>query len=138
MLAQDTIRTMILSHPDVRGHANGALVRCIEACGACAQACISCADACLGEERVTQLRQCIRVDLDCADVCTATAAFAIRRTGANEAVVHAMLETCALACRTCAEECERHSRHHVHCRVCAEACRQCEQACREAMRTVAH
>jgi hypothetical protein len=31
-----------------------------------------CADACLGEEKVEMLRRCIRLNLDCADVCNAT------------------------------------------------------------------
>ncbi|MBK5962050.1 four-helix bundle copper-binding protein [Rhodoplanes elegans] len=138
MHAEETIREMIRSHPDVRGTANDALVRCIEACWACAQACTACADACLGEDMVDQLRQCIRLDLDCADVCLATGALASRRTGANEAVLASQLGTCALACSACAAECERHAGHHAHCRVCAEACRACERACNDAVRTVAH
>jgi hypothetical protein len=47
-----------------------------------------------------------------------------------------MLETCALACRLCGEECERHAGKHEHCRICAESCRRCEQACREAIRSM--
>ncbi|CAL8981903.1 putative cysteine-rich protein YhjQ [Rhodoplanes serenus] len=134
MLAHDIIST----HPDVRGNTNDALIHCIEECYSCAQACTACADACLGEQDVNRLRQCIRLNLDCADICAATGAIASRRTGSNEAVMHAMLEACALACRQCGEECRRHAEHHEHCKVCAEACRRCEDACREAMRTVAH
>lgn len=67
-------REMIRSHPDVKGNMSEALVRCIEECYACAQACTACADACLAEAMVDQLRQCIRLDLDCADVCAATGA----------------------------------------------------------------
>jgi hypothetical protein len=47
-----------------------------------------------------------------------------------------LLEVCAAACRTCAEECERHAGHHEHCRICAEACRRCERACAEAARSI--
>ena len=36
---------------------------------------------------VEQLRQCIRLNLDCADVCAATGAVASRRTGSNESVI---------------------------------------------------
>jgi hypothetical protein len=127
---------MISTHPQVRGNTNDALIRCIEECYSCAQACTSCADACAGEPMVQQLAQCIRLDLDCANVCAATSSVATRRTGSNEAVIRRMLEACAAACRLCAEECERHAGMHEHCRICAEACRRCEQACKEAFRSM--
>lgn len=131
-----SIETMISSHPHVRGNANQALIAAIEECLACAQTCAICADACLGEPMVADLTQCIRLDLDCADLCFATARIAARRTGSNEIVIRASLEACAQACRLCAEECETHAGHHDHCRLCAEACRRCEQACRSAAATV--
>jgi hypothetical protein len=127
---------MISTHPDVRGNYNATLVRCIDECFACAQTCIACADACVAEAMVDQLRQCIRLDMDCADLCNATGALASRRTGSNEPVLRATLEVCALACARCAEECERHASKHEHCRICAETCRSCEDACRVAMRSV--
>lgn len=128
---------MIGSHPHVKGDANDALIRCVEECYACAQACASCADACLGEQMVQQLTQCIRLDLDCADVCIATGSVATRRTGSNEQVIRQMLMACETACRLCAEECEGHAGHHEHCRICAESCRRCEKACQEASRSMA-
>jgi hypothetical protein len=85
---------------------------------------------------VADLRQCIRLDLDCADLCRATGSVASRRTGTNDEVVRRLIEACAEACRLCAEECETHASHHEHCRVCAETCRQCESACREAAITI--
>jgi hypothetical protein len=45
------------------------LARCVQACVVCALTCTSCADACLAEEDVHQLVRCIRLNLDCADVC---------------------------------------------------------------------
>ncbi|PZR46774.1 MAG: four-helix bundle copper-binding protein, partial [Stutzerimonas stutzeri] len=63
------MQEMIATHPDVKGNTNDALIRCIEECYSCAQICTSCADACLAEEMVAQLRQCIRLNLDCADIC---------------------------------------------------------------------
>jgi hypothetical protein len=129
-------RQMIGTHPDVRGSVSEALVRCIEECYACAQACTGCADACLAEDMAQQLKQCIRLNLDCADVCAATGSLASRRTGSNQDVLRRMLEVCAAACRACGEECARHANQHEHCRICADACRRCEQACQEAMRDV--
>jgi hypothetical protein len=130
------MREMIGSHPAVMGSTNDALIRCIEECFSCAQSCISCADACLVEDMVAQLRQCIRFNLDCADICNAAGTVAIRRTGSNEECIVAMLEACALACRLCGEECDRHADQHEHCRICAQSCRSCEQACREAIGTI--
>lgn len=103
----------------------------------CMSACAACADECLGEEDLDALRQCIRTDLDCADVCLATAQVLARGTPGSMAVLRAQLEACAIACRTCAEECERHADHHDHCRACAEACRRCEEACHAMLRELA-
>ena len=127
---------MIATHPDVAGRTNDALIAAIDAAYSCAQTCTSCADACLAEDMVAQLRQCIRLNLDCADVCAATAAMANRRTGSNQELLRTMLEACVEACRICGDECARHASHHEHCRICAESCRDCEQACREARRSM--
>ena len=127
---------IIGTHPDVKGSTNKALIRAIDRCYDCAQSCVSCADACLAEDMVKELTQCIRLNLDCADLCSATASLATGRTGSNQELIRSMLETCALACRTCAEECERHAGKHEHCRICAEACRSCEQACQDARKSM--
>ncbi|MBL8774196.1 MAG: four-helix bundle copper-binding protein [Phenylobacterium sp.] len=123
---------MIATHPQVRGATNDALIRAIELAADCAQVCASCADACLAEPNVAELTQCIRFNLDCADLCTSTALVGARRTGSNERVIQRLLATCAEACRLCGDECSRHAQHMEHCRICAETCRECEQACSEA------
>ncbi|WP_326598531.1 four-helix bundle copper-binding protein [Streptomyces sp. NBC_01803] len=105
------------------------LRRCIEECMVCAQACTACADSCLSEEQVADLAKCVRTDLDCADICEATARVLSRHTGYDANVTRAQLMACATVCKACAEECERHATTHEHCRVCAEACRRCERAC---------
>lgn len=127
---------MISSHPHVKGSTNDTLIRCIEECFDCAQACTSCADACLGEDKMEQLKQCIRLNLDCADICDAAGHVASRRTGSNPMLIRQMLEVCASACRMCGEECAKHASMHEHCQICAEACRRCEQACHDAMASV--
>jgi hypothetical protein len=50
----------------------GVLAATIDALNDCAQACTACADDCLSEQNVAELVKCIRLNLDCADVCTAT------------------------------------------------------------------
>src|SRR5581483_5367932 len=129
-------REMISTHPNVRGNVNDTLVRCIEECFSCAQTCIACADACLAEDSVQQLRQCIRLNADCADICIATGALASRRTGSNDLTLAQMLETCVTACRVCGDECERHASMHQHCRICAEECRRCQEACAQASASI--
>ncbi|UEM01847.1 four-helix bundle copper-binding protein [Skermanella rosea] len=130
------VREMIGTHPDVKGNINDALIRCIEECYSCAQTCTACADACLAEDMVKELRQCIRLNLDCADICAATGSIASRRTGSNEELIRLTLQACATACRLCGAECDGHASKHEHCRVCAESCRRCEQACQAALQSM--
>lgn len=105
------------------------LAACIDACIECTQACRSCADACLSEKMVTDLTDCIGTNLDCGDVCDATARVLTRQTGWNVDVARAVLDACVTACDACAQECEQHASTHEHCKVCGESCRNCEQAC---------
>jgi hypothetical protein len=109
----------------------GVLARTIDALSDCAQACTACADDCLSEQNVAELAKCIRLDLDCADVCTATLRVVSRQTEYDANLTRPLLEACVAACKSCGDECERHAQMHEHCRVCAEACRRCEQACDE-------
>jgi len=110
----------------------GLFVRCIEACYDCAESCTQCADDCLGEESVQELTSCIRLNLDCADICAATGRVVSRQTSVDANVISAIVQACIAACRSCGDECERHAAHGMeHCRVCAEECRRCEQACQD-------
>ena len=78
---------------------------------------------------VQELAKCIRLDLDCADVCAATLRVVSRQTEYDANVTRPLLQACVATCKSCGDECERHASMHEHCRVCAEACRDCEQAC---------
>lgn len=122
-------QTMLETHPWEGNIDRDVLARCIDACGECAGTCTSCADACLSEEMVAELRKCIRLNLDCAEICTATGRVLIRQTEYDAPTSKLQVQACAEACRTCAEECERHAEMHEHCRVCAESCRRCAEAC---------
>lgn len=85
---------------------------------------------------VADLRDCIRTNLDCADVCVATGKVLSRRTGSDLETVKAQLEACRVACAECASDCEQHASMHEHCRVCAEACRRCERACADLLAVI--
>ena len=109
----------------------GLLAATIDALSDCAQACNADVDADLSEQDLADMVLCIRLCLECTDICTATVGV-ISRTAVYDAdVTRPLLEACAASCKSCGDECERHAPMHAHCRVCAEACRRCEQACRE-------
>jgi hypothetical protein len=107
------------------------LATTIDALTDCAQACAADADADLGDEHVADMIVCLRLCLDCADVCTATARVVSRQTAYDPALARPLLEACAAICARCGDECEGHAAMHAHCRVCEEACRRCERACRD-------
>src|SRR6266542_3680163 len=115
------IATMLRSHPHPELQRSKHYADTLDVLSTCAQICTSCADACLDEtEHVNKLRRCIRTDLDCADVCAATARLLVRQTETPNELVHAQLHACILACQLCADECELHASMHDHCRICAE------------------
>ena len=107
------------------------LTATIEALSDCAQACIADADDDMSEPNVAELVKCIRLCLDCGDICTTTAGVASRQTEYDANVTRPLLEACIAACRSCGDECQRHAMMHAHCQVCEQACRRCEQACRQ-------
>ncbi|BCS53882.1 four-helix bundle copper-binding protein [Geobacter sp. SVR] len=125
------IETVLKSHPRKTLIELHSFVSCIEACIQCAETCTSCADACLAEERVQTLRKCIRLDLDCADICRTTARILTRQTEPEPQFMRILLDVCVTMCGLCARECETHAEMHRHCRICAEACRECERNSRQ-------
>lgn len=126
-----SIHKMIALHPDVGEDFNEALATAARHAMFCAEMCTSCADACVAEEM--DMAQCIRSCLDCADVSSASARLAVRRTAQNVEVLRLMLESCARVCDLCAAECARHE--HGHCQLCAEMCLECAADCRTAIPT---
>jgi hypothetical protein len=125
-----TVSAMLDTHPDTLALDRGLLAACIDACMEGAESCTACADACIGEPTVAELRTCIRLNLDCADICDATGRVLFRMVQAGSGLSRSLVEACIQACAACAEECERHASMHEHCRICAGACRRCEVACR--------
>lgn len=126
-----TTQRLLQSTPNRPGIDTGLLGDCIDACGICAAACAACADACLGEADLAAMRRCVRLNLDCADVCAATGVVASRTLDPDLPSVRALLEACVRICAACGAECARHGAKVAHCAACAEACRTCEQACRK-------
>ncbi len=121
---------MLDSTPATFDFDRDALAECIAACFECAQTCTACADACLSESNVADLVRCIRLDLDCADVCEAT-----RRVLSRQTAYDATLTRGPGSVRDGLQELRgrvrpaRRARHEALPGL-AEACRRCEQACR--------
>jgi hypothetical protein len=132
-LGEMTFREIVELHPLAGSEFRDALLRCVEECLDCGASCTACADASLSESDLAELTGVIRVCLDCADVCEATARIATRQTRPDIRLVRATIEACAAACVACAEECDRHAAHHEHCRICADVCRRCKAACDEVL-----
>ena len=122
-------RQMLDTYPRTPGVDAGVLAGTVDALSDCAQACAADVAADLSEQNVTEMVRCIRLCLDCTDICTATLGVLSRQAEYDASVTRPLLEACAAICRSCGDECERHAPMHAHCRVCAEACRRCEQAC---------
>ncbi|HYV81597.1 MAG TPA: four-helix bundle copper-binding protein, partial [Streptosporangiaceae bacterium] len=95
------------------------------------QACTADVDADLSEQNLADMVTCIRLCLECTDICTATVGVISRPAVYDASVTRPLLEACVASCKSCGDECERHAQMHAHCRVCEQACRRCEQACRE-------
>jgi hypothetical protein len=126
---------MLSSNPNRSVIERKVLVECVDACASCGMACTSCADACDGEkERLEELRRCVRLSLDCAAICFATASVLSRQLLPDENVFRLQAEACEVACAACAAECARYAEMHEHCRLCAETCRRCEEQCRRVVR----
>jgi hypothetical protein len=124
------LEAMLGSHPHPAGPNGDAARRCIEACAECEQTCTICSDACLAEKNVGEMVACIRLNLDCADVCHVTGILMTRPSHRDAPALRAQLQACIEICDACGSECGRHSDHMEHCRICADACRICADACR--------
>ncbi|MCC2597819.1 four-helix bundle copper-binding protein [Allopusillimonas soli] len=97
---------------------------CIDACYACATECDHCAASCLGEQDVKAMARCIKLDMDCAQICRLAASYMAR----GSEFAQALCRLCADVCQACGDECAKHQMDH--CQRCAEACRRCAEECR--------
>lgn len=122
-----SIPEMFAAHP--LGSDNPALAHAVAEAISCAAICTGCADACLAENAGDQLSRCIRLNLDCADICTALSRQAMREPQGRSDRFDALLRLCAETCEECADECEQHAEMHRHCEICASMCRKCAEAC---------
>jgi hypothetical protein len=124
-------RQLLDTYPGTLNADASVLAATLDALSDCAQACAADADADLSEQNLAEMVTCIRLCLDCTDVCTATLGVVSRQTAYDPTITKPLLQACVATCKNCGDECARHAPHYEHCRVCEQACRRCEQACRE-------
>ena len=81
----------------------------IDALSDCAQACTADTDADLSEDNLAEMVKCIRLCLDCTDVCTATLGVVSRQTYYDPTITRPLLEACIATCKSCGDECAHHA-----------------------------
>jgi hypothetical protein len=92
----------------------------IDACIESAIECNHCAVSCIEEKDVQNLAKCIRLAIECAIVCRATAEL----LSIDSRYTKELCSLCAAICNACAEECEKHIGMEA-CKECAATCRTC-------------
>lgn len=98
---------------------------CMQACWSCVSACNEVYDACLKEENVTEMGDCIRVTIECAQSC-AYAAEAISRHSMFSEEICAL---CAVVCEACGSECQKYEEDPY--KKCSTAALACAKQCRQ-------
>jgi hypothetical protein len=105
------------------------LTHCIELCLQCAASCTACADECLDEPDIAKLRRCIRLNMDCADICGLVARLLSRRGEPEMSTLRACLEAASSIGTAAAAECAKHGEDLEHCKLNAEMCLACAREC---------
>ncbi len=121
---------LLKSHPEHGGRLAPGRATAARQLEHCASACTICADACLSED-ASSLRRCIRLTLECADICALAGRSVLRHREADATLLRPLLAACVTACQLCRDECDRHAPAHDHCRLCAMACRDAMRAVNE-------
>jgi hypothetical protein len=104
------------------------IAEALDAAAACAVVATACASACLSES-AAEMQQCVRDDLDCADLCEVTAKHLARLNRGDKQLTAVAAGHLHRGLRAVRRLVRAARRHHEHCRLCLEACRRCETAC---------
>lgn len=107
------------------------MLDCIEVCNDCHKACLQTAMYCLQQSGAHAQADHVRLMLDCAEICQASANFMQRGSPLHTATCTA----CARVCGACAADCEKMS-DDSRMTACATMCRRCEKACARMSKTM--
>jgi len=97
---------------------------CIDACSDCIVACKDAATENLKEDDIEMMSRTIKLDHDCAAVCT----LAMQSMASDSELVSQICQLCMEVCNNCAEACEKYD-YMIQGKICAEACRKCAIEC---------
>jgi hypothetical protein len=95
----------------------------------CAGVCLTCADAAAAEQdpdKIVLSIKCVRLDNDCADLCTVAARILARQTGYDAPTTKAVIEATRTVLRASADAAEEF-RETPYFDLSAKACRETEQ-----------
>ncbi|GGC89173.1 hypothetical protein GCM10011512_15120 [Tersicoccus solisilvae] len=136
----DIHRALLLhpAAPDVPPGDRSVEGRMIDACAATAAICRVAADASLESAVTDDVRERMRAEQSCADVCLATAAVLSRPgtliSASGRDLLVTLVDACRHACEVTRRLCSECAGTHEHCRLAAESCAHCAQACRDLLR----
>ena len=94
----------------------------------CQTKCKSCFNRCLEEQSLDVMRKCLKVTVECANVCELTASSIMFEGDFSPE----MLDICISSCEACRIECSTHN--NIYCAECAAMCGECSEACRKYIR----
>lgn len=97
---------------------------CIQNCQDCHRACLQTLPYCMEQGGRHARPEHLRLLMDCADICAASAAFMLRRSELH----HFTCAACAEVCRRCAEDCARMS-DDLRMKALADTCGHCADSC---------
>ena len=109
------------------------LAHCIEMCLQTAASCTACADECLDEPDIANMRRCIRLNLDCADIVGLLARLLSRRGDPELTTLRTYLEAATSICGAAAAESAKHGADYEYCKLNAENCMDCARECDAAL-----
>lgn len=95
----------------------------------CAGVCLTCADAAAAEqdpEKIVMSIKCVRLDNDCADLCTVAARILARQTGYDAPTTMAIIEATRTVLRASADAAEEF-KDTTYFELSARACRETER-----------
>ena len=104
---------------------NAAMRSCIDECQSCHEVCVETLTHCLSMGGEHAEAEHIRSLIDCAQICSTSADFMLRGSGAHADVC----DVCADVCEECAQSCEELDGEEM--KRCADQCRRCGESCRE-------
>jgi hypothetical protein len=91
----------------------------------CAITCERCVSLCMNEDDPSLMAKCIKLNLDCADMCLHT----IKSTTSNFLLVRNSLAAVKELCQKCAQEYRKFKIDY--CQACADICERCAAECHD-------